>query len=98
MCDNPIDHAHRGVEAIKAGNELVADEELIGRLEECIRAQGRTTRMLLMNTARPDKCRGCEAEIFWVRHLNGRSTPYTSAGVNHFVNCPKAADFKKQGG
>lgn len=40
-------------------------------------------------------CRGCGEEIFWMRHRNGKSAPYTIKGLNHFADCPKAKDFKK---
>ena len=43
----------------------------------------------------PGECKGCQASIFWVRHINGKSVPYTTAGENHFINCPNAKDFKR---
>lgn len=40
-------------------------------------------------------CAGCGKEIWWVTHKNGKAAPYTSEGLNHFADCPKAKDFKK---
>lgn len=50
---------------------------------------------LLMNVGDQGECRGCKAEIYWVTHKNGRKTPYTPEGLNHFVNCPAAERFRK---
>jgi len=40
-------------------------------------------------------CKGCGAEIWWVTHRNGRRAPYTAEALNHFADCPAAAQFKK---
>jgi hypothetical protein len=50
---------------------------------------------LLTQIGDKGKCRGCGAEIYWVTHKNGKKAPYTSSGLNHFADCPKAGDFKK---
>jgi len=56
-------------------------------------------RELLERTAEARRpCKACSTELFFVRHANGKLTPYTSDGVNHFVNCPEAARFKKPKG
>jgi len=35
--------------------------------------------------------------IYWVRHPDsGRNAPYDPDGVNHFITCPRAADFRKK--
>ena len=39
-------------------------------------------------------CRGCNAEIWWVVHKNGKRAPYTATGLNHFADCPKAQSFR----
>ena len=41
-------------------------------------------------------CRACGAQLAMVRHRNGRLGPYTMDGVNHFINCPAAEDFRKR--
>lgn len=49
--------------------------------------------LLLRNVGDPGQCRGCGAAIWWVTHRNWKKAPYTAAGINHFIDCPKAADF-----
>lgn len=53
-------------------------------------------RLLRAIAGEPVKCRGCEAAIYWVTHKNGKRTPYTAAGLNHFIDCPAAAQFGKK--
>lgn len=50
---------------------------------------------LLNNIGDAGHCRGCSAAIYWVTHKNGKKTPYTLEGLNHFADCPAAARFKK---
>lgn len=40
-------------------------------------------------------CRGCQAQIWWVTHANGKRAPYTQDALNHFADCPKAGEFRK---
>lgn len=44
-------------------------------------------------------CRGCATAIVWLVHRNGKKTPYDAegdtAGVNHFITCPKRENFKR---
>ncbi len=40
-------------------------------------------------------CAGCGAIIYWIRHNNGKAVPYTEAGLNHFIDCPKRDQFRK---
>lgn len=44
-------------------------------------------------------CRGCGRLIWWVKHKNGKATPYDlggeTVGVNHFVTCPQRGEFKR---
>jgi hypothetical protein len=49
---------------------------------------------LIAEEIRP--CKACEATLYFVRHTNGARAPYTEDAVNHFVNCPKANDFKRR--
>lgn len=51
---------------------------------------------LLTNTADRGICRGCGAQIFWLRHKNGRATPYTAEGANHFIDCAARDEFKRK--
>jgi hypothetical protein len=41
-------------------------------------------------------CRGCGAGIWWVRHANDRPVPYSRKGINHFIDCPNAKDFRRE--
>ena len=59
----------------------------------CAGAQAEATLALLKNVGDRSTCSGCGAEIYWVHHKNGKRAPYTPAGLNHFIDCPKAAQF-----
>ena len=41
-------------------------------------------------------CKACKTQLAMVRHRNGKLTPYTMDGTNHFINCPHAEEFRKQ--
>lgn len=41
------------------------------------------------------KCRGCGADIWWLVHKNGKRAPYTCKAENHFIDCPKADQFRR---
>lgn len=53
-----------------------------------------TIKKLLAQVGEEARCRGCQTPIWWVTHRNGRLAPYTAAGLNHFADCPRAADFR----
>lgn len=40
-------------------------------------------------------CRACGKVIFWVRSRNGKMGPFTESGLNHFVDCLHANQFRK---
>ena len=40
-------------------------------------------------------CKACHATIYFVRHRNRSLAPYTLDGLNHFLTCPDAKEFKK---
>jgi uncharacterized protein with PIN domain len=40
-------------------------------------------------------CRACGMKLYFVTHTNGKVAPYTADAVNHFINCPKASQFKR---
>ncbi len=48
-------------------------------------------RSLLALSGEPGICRGCGRPIFWIQRK-----PYSTAGVIHFVDCPKRDDFRKK--
>ncbi|GMW01485.1 MAG: hypothetical protein AMXMBFR84_26220 [Candidatus Hydrogenedentota bacterium] len=41
-------------------------------------------------------CRGCNQPVTWVKHRNGKPTPYNEDGSNHFSTCPNADNFRKK--
>jgi hypothetical protein len=53
--------------------------------------------MLLKNVAAYQRqCRACGETLFFVPHWkSGKYTPYTKDGLNHFVNCPHAKEFRR---
>ena len=52
---------------------------------------------LLRNVAEEIRpCKACGAELAMVRHKNGKLAPYTMAGVNHFIDCEKADQLRRQ--
>ena len=54
-------------------------------------------RALLTNVAEDKRpCRNCGEPLAFVRHRNGKLAPYTMAGVNHFIDCPGAQQFRKE--
>jgi hypothetical protein len=63
--------------------------------EACVEAQSQAMKMLLNQISNQGLCRGCGARIHWVTHNNGKMVPYTSAGLNHFVNCRERERFKR---
>lgn len=62
----------------------------------CSQAQAENMLGLLERIGARDSCRGCNRTIFWVHHVNGKNAPYTEAGLNHFIDCPKRDDFKRK--
>lgn len=40
------------------------------------------------------RCRGCDAEIYWVTTKNGKKAPFNEDGTSHFSNCPHASSFR----
>jgi hypothetical protein len=51
---------------------------------------------LLRNIGETAFGRGCIAPIIWVRHLNGKQTPYNPDGLNHFLTCLSAKSFEEK--
>jgi hypothetical protein len=49
---------------------------------------------LLRNIGDKGRCKGCGSPIYWVRHKNGRVGPYSENGLSHFIDCPKADQFR----
>lgn len=41
-------------------------------------------------------CLRCKAEIHFIRHKNGKLTPYDPDLTNHFITCKFADEFRKK--
>lgn len=61
----------------------------------CAQAQADAMKTLLGLIGDKAVCSGCNAQIYWVKHRNGKRAPYTPAGMNHFLDCKEAARFKR---
>ncbi len=67
------------------------------KLQACITAQAAAMEWLLSHVGKKGTCDGpnCGAPIWFVIHSNGKRTPYTPAGLNHFVDCPDRERFQR---
>lgn len=86
MCHLPDSH----------GLHAQAINDLFQGCAVCVGAQSSAMETLLQNIADRGTCSGCGAALYWVRHKNGKRVPYTPAGLNHFISCPKAEQFRKK--
>ncbi len=75
---------------------LPHEGEPVIAINPCALAQAEAILNLLYNAGDPGTCRGCNALIYWITHRNGKKTPYTPAGLNHFIDCPAAKNFKRK--
>ena len=50
---------------------------------------------ILNQVGKPDTCKGCHVVIYWIKHKNGKMTPYTENGLNHLADCPVSDRFRK---
>jgi hypothetical protein len=75
----------------------VAEKRLL-EVHACALAQAGAMLWLLEHVGKKGVCDGpnCHAVIYWVTHTNGRKTPYTMAGLNHFVDCPDRDRFARK--
>lgn len=56
----------------------------------------KNVKRLLDQVGDPAKCRGCQAEIYFVRLKSGKVAPYDETGESHFVTCPAANQFRRK--
>jgi hypothetical protein len=56
---------------------------------------------LLKQIGQPSKCKACNMQIAFVKHLNGKIVPYDyeqpTLGSNHFITCPKGQRIRSAG-
>jgi hypothetical protein len=79
-----VDKRGRRVEYTHEGVDSVAEAHLDQEIID-----------LLWLHADRGTCRGCNAEIFWMKSQTGKAMPYSKAGVVHFVDCPARKQFSK---
>jgi len=63
----------------------------------CYQAQAAAMLRLLGKVGDVGACR-CRVQLYWVVHRNGKRAPYTSAGLNHFIDCTRADEFRRTRG
>ena len=61
----------------------------------CLEASAANILALLGRIGKQAVCAGCTRPIFWVTHTNGKRTPYTESGLNHFIDCPARETLKR---
>jgi hypothetical protein len=60
--------------------------------------EDRLRRLLELTAEESRTCKACGTLLFFIRHRNGIRAPYTVDGLNHFLNCPQASQFRKAAG
>ena len=55
----------------------------------------RTTALLKRIACEIRPCKACGTMLYFVVHSNGKVAPYTADAMNHFANCPEAAQFHR---
>ena len=61
----------------------------------CVDTQAHAMKTLMGLIGDKGLCSGCNAEIYWVKHRNGKRAPYTPSGMNHFLDCKEALRFRR---
>jgi hypothetical protein len=67
-----------------------------GEVVSCAIAQALAMERLLDLIGDKAQCAACPATIYFVRHRNGKTVPYTPAGLNHFIDCPMREQFARK--
>lgn len=68
-------------------------EDPAARYAAAIRSE---MRRFLETLGTPARCKGCEVIIYWVLHRNGRRTPYSQDGVNHWQDCAASKEMRER--
>lgn len=75
-------------------NELAQPTDSVA-LQELRAIQNNFSRLLAVIGDKAT-CKGCGAEIYWVVNpKTSKRMPITANGLNHFADCPAAAQFRK---
>lgn len=71
-------------------DEAALVNQIRDQIEEALQA-------LLELIGGPGRCKGCGAPIYWVKHVGKvEPVPYSHGGINHFITCPNADQFRKR--
>lgn len=71
-------------------------ETTIMKLQDDLRQAADIMTRLLETVGRKGTCNGCGAPIYWIKTNKGNWAPYNVRGENHFIDCPKAKEFKRE--
>lgn len=91
--DTPCVDALKSVLAALAKNIGMEAHQL---MDESPAGYRRAIRNVLQGLGVPALCRGCRQSVTWVKHANGKNAPYDPTGINHFITCKKAKEFKRK--
>lgn len=88
-------------EDIKALVEVLnktTKEELMDKYALDEKARKQVAAMLTLQSGAPAKCKRCGRAIWYVMmQKSGKANPFTDDAVSHFVDCPAAAEFRRDG-
>lgn len=87
--------AHPAPTPADNGDPLMDD---LYQLRACCTVQATAMRLLISHVGKKATCDGptCGRTIYWVTHTNGKRTPYTEAGLCHFIDCPDRDRFRRK--
>ena len=77
----------------RQNKEVIYDLVVVDELSAAAAAQEMID--ILWLHADKGTCRGCQADIWWIRSNKGKAIPYSALGVVHFVDCPARAQFRR---
>ncbi|HEY1242224.1 MAG TPA: hypothetical protein VGF16_16785 [Bryobacteraceae bacterium] len=69
---------------------------LLAELEAAVEQRNEALLALLQKIGDPRECK-CGVRIYFVRHKNGRVTPYNMDGSNHSITCKNTEEFRRKG-
>jgi hypothetical protein len=64
--------------------------------ERLLETEERLLQLLQRVAEETRPCRACGEILYFVRHRSGHTAPYTAQGINHFINCPQATQFRRK--
>jgi hypothetical protein len=57
----------------------------------------RIERLLKLTAYEVRPCKACGQMLYFVRHnVTGKAAPYTTDGINHFLQCSSAESFRRK--